>query len=86
MIIQACADQLMHADVLYHCSLPSTHPEGLALSLLITQFFSPLLAPLRPAGVSEDAGVFLLCFAVLCSDQVQMHWWCVFVFLSRIEL
>lgn len=34
MIIEACADQLLHADVLYYYSFPSTHPEGLALSPL----------------------------------------------------
>lgn len=71
------------------CSpFPSTyHLLSLALSPLTSSCsFYPApssTSALRCAGVLESTGVFLLCFAVLCSDQVQMQW-CFLSFLGLI--
>lgn len=68
--MEACADQLLHADILYYLShhsprRPSNPPP-------------PFASAPCPAGVSENAaGRF--CRALLCSVliQVQMQWCCV---------
>lgn len=72
MTTEACADQLMHADILYFCSMSfssSTHPEGLALSShhpLICQFslslpFCLCSVSCRRLGECQGVSVVLCC-------------------------